>query len=99
LIYYYLGESRNKRHASISATTPATTSNVALRSFEPIRNGSAPPTEWQPTLRHRSLEYPDNLIIETEQLTLSIKRLLSDAQDQTLPITASRHADEVLNWI
>lgn len=42
-----------------------------------------------------NLAYPDNLIRETEGLTVAIRSLLTDAQHKQLPQTASEHAYKV----
>mgnify|MGYP001554223447 CR=1 FL=1 len=42
-----------------------------------------------------NLAYPDNLIRETEGLTVAIRSLLTDAQHKQLPQTAAEHAYKV----
>lgn len=39
--------------------------------------------------------FPDNLILETEQLTVAIRQLLTDAQHKQLPSKAGDHAFKV----
>jgi hypothetical protein len=77
-----------RRQASLSSPSAGPLHNPAH--FEMIRNGSAPPVDWQ---RRRTVSsYPDNLIVETEHLTVAIKSLLADAQDGRLTTFASGHA-------
>uniref|UniRef100_A0A914XK64 Arf-GAP domain-containing protein n=1 Tax=Plectus sambesii TaxID=2011161 RepID=A0A914XK64_9BILA len=77
-----------RRQASLSSPSAGLHHNPPH--FETVRNGSAPPVDWQ---RRRNItSYPDNLIVETEQLTIAIKSLLADAQDGRLGVYASGHA-------